>query len=236
MKMKLFSNMYRKRHAKSAKSITSHSTFDLTSLQSIRSLEETLQVTGADETPPENKEDAPSVPIAVEEEPAAGDAQATESEAQPSATTSEQDDDEESVRGAKGAKKRDPADTYEARERREKEEAMMNLWRRTALPKKLPIPTRYPSYLKEPPELSYEETASYIRRKMYNDSRIKMSQEEPPKMPITQLKRFEPKSNKTVQLRNTYIKRDPVVSQYFSDHYNAYKKPPFRHTNVKFCN
>lgn len=126
-----------------------------------------------------------------------------------------------------------PEDSYESQERKERQEAMIRLWRRATTPKKLPFPSRYPGYLKEPPELSYEETHASIRRRNYNDNRIKEYKVVPFKRDDSKVKHMSPKSNRALELRSKYIRREPRVSQYFSEHYNLHKKPPFRNTNVK---
>lgn len=126
-----------------------------------------------------------------------------------------------------------PEDSYESQERKERQEAMVRLWRRATTPKKLPFPSRYPGYLKEPPELSYEETHASIRRRNYNDTRIKEYRDVPFKRDDSKVKHLSPKANRAVQLRSKFIRREPLVSQYFSEHYNLHKKPPFKNTNVK---
>ncbi len=129
-----------------------------------------------------------------------------------------------------------PDDSYEYQEQKERQEAMIRIWRKATTPKKLPFPSKYPGYLKEPPELSYEDTSSSIRRKIYNDNRMKVLVEEPFKRDDSRVVHLSPKSNRAVDLRWKYVRKEPLVSQYFSEHYNAYKKPPFKKTNVKFHN
>ncbi|KAK7580770.1 hypothetical protein V9T40_001399 [Parthenolecanium corni] len=127
-----------------------------------------------------------------------------------------------------------PEDSYESQERKERQEAMVRLWRRATTPKKLPFPSRYPGYLKEPPELSYEETHASIKRRNYNDTRIKEHRDVPFKRDDSKVKHLSPKANRALELRSKFIRREPLVSQYFSEHFNAHKKPPFRNTNVKY--
>lgn len=125
-------------------------------------------------------------------------------------------------------------DSYESQELKEREEAMIRLWRRATTPKKLPYPSLFPGYLKEPPELSYEETSASIRRRNYNETRIKGYRDQPFKRDDSRVKHVSPKLNRTVELRAKFIRREPLVSQYFSEHYNLHKKPPFKNTNVKY--
>ncbi|XKL67477.1 hypothetical protein PGB90_002968 [Kerria lacca] len=128
----------------------------------------------------------------------------------------------------------EPEDSYEYLEKKEREEAMIRLWRQTALPKKLSFPGKYPAYLKEPPELSYEDTSTSMRRKMFNYRKIEEMTEKPFERVESKVKHLSPKMNQTVEIRSRYIKKEPLVSAYFSEHYNKYGKPPFKNTNVKF--
>lgn len=126
------------------------------------------------------------------------------------------------------------ADTYEMREKKERDAIMMRMLQKAKTPKKLAFPSKYPAYLKEPPSLGFEETNASIRRRLYNEKRLKeMSQPVKMKRDERKLTFMSPKANKTLKLRSLYIKREPLVSQYFSDHYNKYRKPPFKNTNVR---
>lgn len=130
----------------------------------------------------------------------------------------------------------EPEDSYEYREKKEREEAMMRVWKRSMIPKKLPFPSRYPGYLREPPELSFEDTSLSVKRRIYTDARIKLLWEKPFKRDESRVIPISPKMNRTVELRRRYIRREPLVSSYFAQHYNQHKRPPFRNNNVKFCN
>lgn len=127
-------------------------------------------------------------------------------------------------------------DSYEARQRRGRDSAMIQMLQKSRTPKKLTFPSKYPAYLKEPPGLAYEETSTSIRRRLYIEKRMKAIKDPPLKKDERKLTFVSPKTNKTLELRSLYIRRQPLVSQYFSDHFSRYHKPPFRFTNVKFYN
>ncbi len=108
------------------------------------------------------------------------------------------------------------------------EEAMKRLWYKSSYLKRIPWPNKYPSYLKEPPMLRYEETESSIRRKVYNQSRENQESAANDRRKESKTKMVPPKMNKAAALRQSYARKEPLVSQFFETHFEKYQKPPFK--------
>lgn len=113
---------------------------------------------------------------------------------------------------------------------------------------KLPLPLDPPEYMRDKPEFAYKETKSYQKRRNLAVKNLKnsdvavknskygnqkdqqrMNIEKSNKNIITEKQRkvIEPKSNKAFDLREKYIKKRPIITSQFKDHFSQFRKPPF---------
>lgn len=120
-------------------------------------------------------------------------------------------------------------------ENEEVEEIVQKAWVKNQEPKKLPIPTDYPDYMREKPKFFYSETETSLLRRQYTMSRIKSYEPQPMKKNKKLLQQGGPipKDNQTSSLRRSFIQRKPIISQHFERHYSKYNRPPFRANNVR---
>lgn len=117
---------------------------------------------------------------------------------------------------------------------KEQEEQVLNAWLKGIKPKKLPIPTDYPDYMKDKPKLQYTETDTSLLRREFNKRKI-MRYNYPPtiKKKKSPTGGPPPKENKTSTLRQSFINKKPIMSDYFERHYSTYNRPPFRNMRLK---
>ncbi len=128
-------------------------------------------------------------------------------------------------------------DIDESEEERKKEEEVLRAWGKSQEPKKLPIPTDYPDYMRKVPELVYSETETSILRKRFNLTKIKSYEYQPLKRDERKLRRTPiPKENLTSSLRKRFAGKQPIISQHFERHFNTYSRPPFKNTSLKLQN
>lgn len=119
-------------------------------------------------------------------------------------------------------------------EQKQQEEAVLKAWGKSQELKKLAIPTDYPDYMRDAPQLVYSETEASLLRKQYIAKKIESYKHRPLKRKAKLLQPGpRPKLNRTTSLRNAYICRQPIMSQRFQNHYSLYNRPPFRLTNIK---
>lgn len=117
---------------------------------------------------------------------------------------------------------------------KQQEEAVLKAWGKNLELKKLAIPTDYPDYMREVPQLTYSETETSQLRRKFIAQKIQSYKYQPLRRNAKLLQPGpQPKLNKTSSLRKSYISRQPIMSQRFQSHYSLYNRPPFRHTNVK---
>lgn len=111
----------------------------------------------------------------------------------------------------------------------ERELAMTKMWYKSAVGKKIPAPAQYyPVYLKNPPALHFSETNYSVRRRRMAQNKTKSMRESVTKRVDRGGESVQPKMNKTTWLRNSFIKKEPVVSTYFESHFDRFQKPPFK--------
>lgn len=122
--------------------------------------------------------------------------------------------------------------TDEEREDKAKEAALLDAWRRNTKPKMLPIPSDYPDYMRDSPNLKYAETDASLRRKQYNMQRMKMIKSRNLPKPVRPSKPLRegptPKSNRSSDLRKGYSKKKPILSQHFEHHFETFHRAPFK--------
>lgn len=119
-------------------------------------------------------------------------------------------------------------------ESRDKEQALLQAWRKNTEPKMLPIPSDYPDYMRDQPKIHFAETETYLKRKKANLKRI-----ESRSLPAFEKNQDKikpgpkPKLNKTFELRKGYAKKEPILSQHFQQHFEAYRRAPFQTSKLK---
>lgn len=117
---------------------------------------------------------------------------------------------------------------------KEQEEQVLNAWLKGIKPKKLPIPTDYPDYMKDKPKLQYTETDTSLLRREFNRRKIMRYNYHPTIIKKKSLSEGPPpKENKTSTLRQSFISKKPIISDYFERHYSTYNRPPFRTMSLK---
>lgn len=115
-----------------------------------------------------------------------------------------------------------------------REEALLRAWMTPAKPTKLPIPTNYPDYMRGKPKLSYFETDTFLLRREYNKNKMKRydyQSEFKKHSPL--MEGPTPRENTTSILRRTFVRKQPIMSDYFEKHYSTYNRPPFRNICLK---
>lgn len=128
------------------------------------------------------------------------------------------------------------ADSFQRAVEMEAEIKLMNAWVRTNKMKKVPRRSLPPNYMKEPLDLMWVETETHRLRKWYNKEKYKnFGTSEPFKSRVSSQSSPGPmKVNRAYELRNAYVKNQPISSSYFERHFKRFNKPPFRNVNVKF--
>ncbi len=127
---------------------------------------------------------------------------------------------------------------YERMEMMEHEQELQRAWRSldVRLLKVLPTPLRTPDYLKDPPELGFEWTRTSELRKEYNAKKIQSFVQKAFVRNEALLKYVEPKTNRCQILRHKHIRKETIMTAYFDQHYDRFKKPPFKPVNaLKKC-
>ncbi|KAK7603671.1 hypothetical protein V9T40_003670 [Parthenolecanium corni] len=126
----------------------------------------------------------------------------------------------------------DSLSEYERRESVHHEEELQRAWRLgdSRLLKMLPTPMRRPLFLREPPDMSFENTlTSELRQEFSKRKREAMTKSslELVRNPLM-LRFIQPKMNKCEVLRKKHIKKETIMSAYFEQHYDRFQKPPFK--------
>lgn len=109
--------------------------------------------------------------------------------------------------------------------------AMRRLWYKSSYQKKITVPNQFPYYLKKQPNLKFEETHSFIKRKNFNQNKIKITEESSnSRKEGKETDHIQPKMNRAAILRYTCSKKKPIVSKYFESHFKHYQRPLFKTT------
>lgn len=86
-----------------------------------------------------------------------------------------------------------------------------------------------PEYLQGGAELSFEDTrATELRKEYLEKVKIRLDAEEAEFQNDAALQFIEPKMNRSYVLRMKHQKKEAIVTQYFNQYYDKYKKPPFK--------
>lgn len=109
----------------------------------------------------------------------------------------------------------------------DRELAMTRMWYKSTVGKKIPAPAQsYPTYLRNPPALHFGETECSAKRQLI--AQKAKSTQLVAKRADKMTESAQPKMNKATSLRNSFIRRQPVMSTYFESHFHRFQKPPFK--------
>lgn len=127
--------------------------------------------------------------------------------------------------------KTNDTDAFERIVEVEKYVKLVRAWKRCHAFKKVPRRSKPPNYLSEPLDLMYVETQTNLLRKWYNKEKYKNYGTSPryKGKSFVSGDQLSPgmKTNRAHELRNAYIKRQPVPSSHFERHFARFRKPPF---------